>query len=88
MRLLGVVVELMKRSWTCLNRQKVEESSKCPKNFKSLKSRKSHRFGGTFTEAPILRQLDKKNLSSFAEPRSSFDTHSEQLPIMQSKWSC
>ena len=38
------------------NRQKL-------KNLKGLKSRKGHRFGGTFTEAPILRQLDTKNSS-------------------------
>ena len=45
------------------SRQKVEKSSKSSKNLKGLKSCKGHRFGGTFTEAPILRQLDTKNSS-------------------------
>ena len=45
------------------SRQKVEESSKSPKNLKDLKSCKGHRFGGTFTGAPILRQLDTRNSS-------------------------
>ena len=35
---------------------KVEESSKSSKNLKGLKSCKGHRFGGTFTEAPVFRQ--------------------------------
>ena len=33
------------------------------KNLKDLKSRKGHRFGRTFTKAPILCHLDTKNLS-------------------------
>ena len=38
------------------SRQKVEESSKSPKNLKGLKSCKGHQFGVTFTEAPVLCQ--------------------------------
>ena len=38
------------------SRQKIEESSKSLKNLKNLKSCKGHHFGGTFTEALILRQ--------------------------------
>ena len=63
------------------SRQKVEESSKSPKNLKGLKSCKGHRFGGTFTEAPILRQRTRtfdRTLTVFralfAGPRSSLDT--------------
>ena len=41
MRLLGLVVELMKRSWTCLSRQKVEKLSKVEKPQKSKKSAKA-----------------------------------------------
>ena len=64
----------------------VEKSSKSQKiikkfkNLKGLKSRKNHRFGGTFTEAPVLRQ--RKTRASvkalavfralFARPRRSF----------------
>ena len=40
MRLLGVVVELMKRSWTRLSCQKVKESSKVKKPQKPDKSAK------------------------------------------------
>ena len=50
MRLMMVV-----ESWS-KSRQRVEESSKSPKNLKGRKSCKGHRFGGMFTEAPILRQ--------------------------------
>ena len=39
----------------------VEKSSKS-KNLKSLKSRKGHRLRGTFTEAPVLRQLGYEEL--------------------------
>ena len=41
MRLLGVVVELMKRSWTRLSRQKVEESSKVEKPQRPKKLQRS-----------------------------------------------
>ena len=34
--------------------QKVEKSSKSPKKLKGLKYCKGHRFGETFTEAPIV----------------------------------
>ena len=51
-RLIEVEVVLVaSQSKSC---QKVEELSKCLKNLKGLKSCKGHRFGGTFTEAPIL----------------------------------
>ena len=73
MRLLGVMVELMKRLWTRLS-QKVEELSKSPKILKSLISCKYYRFGGTFTKAPILR-LNTRN-SSF---RRSFDSFSSSF---------
>ena len=56
----GLMVVVASRSKSC---QKVEESSKRPKNLKGLKNCKGHRFGGTFTEAPVLRQLYTKNSS-------------------------
>ena len=57
MGLMLVVVLVASRSKSqSKSRQKVKESSKSPKNLKGLKSCKGHRFGGTFTEAPILRQ--------------------------------
>ena len=69
MRLMKVgVVLLTSRS---KSRQKVEESSKSPKNLKGPKSCKSHRFGGTFTEVPILRQLNTKH-SNFSYDFDSF----------------
>ena len=75
--------QLVKKS--SKSRQKVEESSKSPKNLKDLKSCKGHRFGGTFTRASILRQLDTRNSSFqlelcqffqalFAGPKSSLNT--------------
>ena len=63
------------------SRQKVKELSKSPKNLKGLKSRKGHRLGGTFTEAPILRQRTRTSdraltvfRALFAGPRSFLDT--------------
>ena len=47
----------------------VEKSSKSrrivkkPEKPQRPEKSKGHRFGGTFTEAPILRQLDTKNSS-------------------------
>ena len=69
------------------SRQKVEESSRSPKNLKGLKSCKGHRYGGTFTEAPILRQLNTRNSKAliafralFARTRrSSLDTTFESI---------
>ena len=61
--------------------QKVEESSKSPKNLKGLKSCKGHWFGGIFTEAPILCQRTrtfKRVLTVFraffARPKSFVNT--------------
>ena len=45
MRLLGVLVELMKRSWTCLSHQKVEGLSKVEKPQKPEKSAKTIGLG-------------------------------------------
>ena len=64
------------------SRQKVEESSKSPKNLKGLKSCKGHRFKGTFTKAPVLRQRRTRACvrtltvfrALFAGPRSYLDT--------------
>ena len=63
--------------------QKVEGSSKSPKNLKSLKSCKGHRFGGTFTEVPILRRRTRASIRAltvfqalFARPRSSLNATS------------
>ena len=56
LRLRSSMMRLMmlaSRSKSC---QKVEKLSKSPKNLKNLKSCKGHRFGGTFTDAQILRQ--------------------------------
>ena len=47
------VMPLANRSKSC---QKVEESSKSPKNLKGLTSCKGHRFRRTITEAPVLHQ--------------------------------
>ena len=77
--MLVVVVLLASRS---KSRQKVEESSKSPKNLKGLKSCKGHRFGVTFTEAPVLCQRRTRASvrtltvfqALFAGPKSSFDT--------------
>ena len=41
----------------------IKKLSKSLKNFKSLKSCKGHWFGGMFTKAPILHQLNTKNSS-------------------------
>ena len=41
MRLLGVVVELIKRSWTCLSCQKFEKSLKVEKSHRPEKSVKA-----------------------------------------------
>ena len=79
MRLMEAgVVLLANRS---KSRQKVEESSKSSKNLKGLKSCKGHRFGGTFTKAPILRQRTRASVTTlivfqalFAGPRSSLNT--------------
>ena len=48
---LMVVTSWSKSHWKSKNHQKSN-------NLKGLKSRKGYRFGGTFTEAPILRQLN------------------------------
>ena len=76
MRLMEVgVVLLASRS---KSRQKVEESSKSPKNLKGLKSCKGHRFGGTFTKAPILRQRTRASvraLTVFQAPQDLFQHH-------------
>ena len=70
---------VLSASWskTC---QKVEELSNSPKNLKGLKSCKGHRFGETFTEVPILRQITQTSVRAltvfqalFAGPRSSLD---------------
>ena len=50
---MGLMVVLASQSKSC---QKVEKSSKSLKTLKSLKSCKGHRFGRTFTKAPILCQ--------------------------------
>ena len=54
---------------------------KSPKNLKGLKSCKGHRFEGTFTKAPILRQRTRASVRAltvfralFAGPRSSLNT--------------
>ena len=54
MRLMVAEVVLLASRSKC--RQKVEKSSKSPKNLKGLKSCKGHWFGGTFIKAPVLRQ--------------------------------
>ena len=56
MRLMVVLVSRSK------SRQKVKESSKSPKNLKGLKSCKGYWFGGTFTEAPILRRRTRASV--------------------------
>ena len=45
---------------------------KSQKNLKGLKNRKGHRFGGTFTEAPILSQLDTRNSRALTVFRALF----------------
>ena len=78
--MLVVVVLLASRSKSC---QKVEGSSKSLKNLKGLKSCKGHQFGGTFTEAPILRRRTRASIRAltvfqalFARPRSSLNATS------------
>ena len=79
MGLILVVVVVASGSKNC---QKVEESSKSPKNVKGLKSCKGHRFGGTFTESPALCQRRTRASvrtltvfrALFARPRSYLNT--------------
>ena len=72
------MVVLASRSKSC---QKVEKLSKSPKNLKGLKNCKGHRFGGTFTKAPILRRKTRASVKAltvfralFAWPRGSLHT--------------
>ena len=62
--------------------KKLLKSCQKLKSFKGLKIRKDHRFGGTFTKAPMPRQLDTKNLcfrSSSDSFSSSFCWDQEEL---------
>ena len=81
--------------------QKVEESSKSPKNLKGLKCSKSHRFGGTFTKAPVFHQQKTRTSvrtltvfrTFFAGPRSvslhqSFYLRNARLPSATSALEC
>ena len=43
---------------------KGRKSVKKSKNLKDLKSPKGHRFGGTFTEAPIFRQRTRASVTA------------------------
>ena len=74
--MMVVVARGLKSRKKSKNRQK-------SKNLKGLKNRKGHRFRGTFTKVPILRQFIDRNNSvraltvfraPFAGPRSSLDT--------------
>ena len=78
--MMGLIVVVTSRS---KSRQKVEKLSKSPKASKAWKICKDHRFGGMFTEVPILRQfIDTKDSvraltvfwALFARPRSSLNT--------------
>ena len=69
-RAVGKLVKKLSKS--C---QKVQKASRV------WKHDKDHRFGGTFTEAPILRRRTRASVRAltvfwalFARPRSSFDT--------------
>ena len=55
---MGLMMVVASRSKIC---QKVEKLSKVEKPQRPERS-KGHRFGGTFTKAPILRQLRYKEL--------------------------
>ena len=76
MRLLGVVVELMKRSWTRLSRQKVEESSKVEKPQKLEKSAKA-------IGSEELSFLTSNTRLAFTKMRSSRTHDGELLALLK-----
>ena len=78
MRLVLVVVLVASRS---KSRQKSKNCHEVQKLQRSEKICKSHRFGGTFTKAPILRQTTRVSVRAltvfralFARPKSSLNT--------------
>ena len=85
MRLLGMVVELMKRSWTRLSRQKGEESSKVEK---PQRPEKSARAIGS--EEPSFLTSDTRLAFTKMGPSYTKFKMENYWPLLEAfqKWSC